>query len=48
MRDSQHQVGVEVVAQGPAARRAFDDCVGIDEDAVEVEEQGGATEFHDP
>ena len=36
------------MAQGPAAGRAFDDRVRIDEHAVEVEEEGLTTELHVP
>ena len=39
MRHSQNHLGVELMALSPAARRAFDDRVRIDEDAVEVEEE---------
>ncbi len=39
MRHSQNHFGVELMAQSPAARCAFDDGVRIDEHAVKVEEE---------
>jgi len=36
------------MAQGPAAGRALDDGVRIDEHAVEIEEEGRTTELHVP
>jgi hypothetical protein len=42
VRHLQDAVGVEAMARGPCSPRALDTLRGVDENAVEVEEDGRA------
>jgi hypothetical protein len=39
MRDPQHFLGIELMAQGPAAAGSLDDRSGIDQNAVEIKQK---------
>jgi len=48
MRDLQNLLGIELMAQSPAAARSLDDCPGIDEHAVQIEQKGRTADLHRP
>jgi len=39
MRDLQDSLGIELMAQSPAAARSLDDRPGIDQNAVEIKQK---------
>jgi len=48
MRNPQDLLGIELVTQSPAAARPLDDGPGIDEDAVQIEQEPRTADLHRP